>query len=209
MFSFFSVQAKDPETDPHQPGRPGASRRSSSAWSGGIRTLWRYLTVAEVWILLGCRQDMRLRTCMRRSGSLFPPLTEGTGTPRCLRHSVRLGHVAGPGVWSLNPNKTTKTSSCALVSADRCVTWLIHRTGVLNSWLRWCSVDETVSICLVLSSQSAAWNSHLNRAATESTTRSRTRPWANKRGTRRERHTWRESCRQTKTPCQPVNGLRH
>lgn len=74
-------------------------------------------------------------------------------------------------------------------------TWLIQRTGVLNSWLRWCNEEEKASSCLVLSSQSAAWNSDLNRAATESTTKSRIRPRANRRGTRRDRHTCRESCR--------------
>lgn len=76
-------------------------------------------------------------------------------------------------------------------------TWLMHSTGVLNSWLRRWSVDATVSICLVLSIQSAAWNSHLNRAASESTTRRRTAPRARRRGTRLERHTWRESCKGT------------
>lgn len=79
------------------------------------------------------------------------------------------------------------------------LTWLMHSTGVLNSWLRRCSADATVSICLVFSIQSDAWNSHLSRAASESTTRRRTAPRARRRGTRLERHTWRESCRGTET----------
>lgn len=75
------------------------------------------------------------------------------------------------------------------------VTWLMHRTGVAQSQLRRCSVEDTLSICLVFSCHSAAWNSPLNTAASESSTSRRTSPRASSRGTRRQRHRWRESCR--------------
>lgn len=89
------------------------------------------------------------------------------------------------------------------------ITWLMHRTGVAKSRLRRCRVEDTASICLVLSCHSAARNSHLNTAATESSTTRRTRPRANKRGTRRERHSWREACGATPWSAPPPSAANH
>ena len=104
-------------------------------------------------------------------------------------------------------SKCVCVCECLCVCVCVSVTWLTHSTGVVNSWLRRCSVDEMLSICLVLSSQSEAWNSHLNRAATESMTSRRTRPRVRRRGTRRDRHTWSESCRDTKLPSACVGSV--
>ncbi|CAN9508004.1 unnamed protein product [Ophioblennius macclurei] len=81
-----------------------------------------------------------------------------------------------------------------------CVTWLTQSTALLNSRLRSFRPSDSAISCLFLFSQSSAWNSDLKRAATESTTKRRTRPRASRSRARWDRHAWRDSWRNTGRP---------
>lgn len=91
-------------------------------------------------------------------------------------------------------------STFCIISLIKCyksdggLTWLTQTTGAPYAWLRRWSVLEKARRWRDLCTASSAWNSLRNRAATESTTTSLTRPRFSSTGTRWDTHARRASC---------------